>query len=98
MTSAIGSQLYRSANSIGANLAEGYSKSSGRDRARYFEYALGSARECRHWYLAARPTLTDVALSGRLDELGQIVRLLLVSIPRERARSRLSDAAVRRTP
>ena len=31
--------------SIAANLVEGYSRSSGRDRARIFEYALGSARE-----------------------------------------------------
>ncbi|MFN2566714.1 MAG: four helix bundle protein, partial [Gemmatimonadaceae bacterium] len=44
-TRPIAAQLYRAIGSIGANIAEGYSRSSGPDRARVFEYALGSARE-----------------------------------------------------
>ena len=40
-------QLYRAIGSISANIAEGYSRSTGPDRARFFEYALGSARESR---------------------------------------------------
>jgi hypothetical protein len=32
-------QLYRAVGSISANLAEGYSRGSGRDRARFYEYA-----------------------------------------------------------
>ena len=35
-------QLYRAVGSISANIAEGYSKSSGRDRARFYEYAFWS--------------------------------------------------------
>ena len=35
-------QLYRALGSISANLAEGYSRGTGRDRARFYEYALGS--------------------------------------------------------
>ncbi len=42
-------QLYRAVGSIGANIAEGYSKQSGKDQARFYEYALGSAREARGW-------------------------------------------------
>jgi hypothetical protein len=38
-------QLYRSLGSISANLAEGYSRGSNKDRARFYEYSLGSARE-----------------------------------------------------
>ncbi|NGP87647.1 four helix bundle protein [Aliifodinibius halophilus] len=43
-------QLYRSAGSVSANIAEGYSRKSKLDQARFYEYALGSARECRGWY------------------------------------------------
>ena len=46
-------QLYRALGSIGANLAEGYSRGTGKDRARFYEYALGSARESRDWYYMA---------------------------------------------
>src|SRR4051794_9257483 len=41
----IGAQLLRSAGSIGANIAEGYSRRSARDRIRFYEYALGSSAE-----------------------------------------------------
>lgn len=40
-------QLYRALGSIGPNLAEGYCRGTGKDRARFYEYALGSARESR---------------------------------------------------
>jgi hypothetical protein len=43
-TMALSDQLYRAVGSISANLAERYSKSSGKDRARFYEYSLGSAR------------------------------------------------------
>lgn len=44
-------QLYRALGSIAANIAEGYSRRSGKERARFYEYALGSAREARTWYI-----------------------------------------------
>jgi len=46
-TLGLSDQLYRALGSISANLAEGYSRGTGRDRARFYEYALGSARESR---------------------------------------------------
>ena len=49
-TIGLADQLYRSLGSIGANLAEGYSRGTGKDRAHFYEYALGSARESRDWY------------------------------------------------
>ena len=49
-TIALSDQLYRALGSISANIAEGYSRGSARDRARFYEYALGSARESRGWY------------------------------------------------
>ena len=43
-------QLYEAVGSISANISEGYSRASGKDQARFYEYALGSAREARGWY------------------------------------------------
>jgi four helix bundle protein len=63
---------------------EGYSRSSGRDRARFFEYALGSARESRDWYYKARHVLEESVIDHRLDLQSQIIRLLLVMIPDHR--------------
>lgn len=77
-------QLYRSLGSIGANLAEGYSKSSGRDRARFYEYALGSAREARTWYFAARHVLGETVTTHRSGQLTSIIRLLLTMLSDQR--------------
>ena len=46
-TLAVADQLFRALGSEGANIAEGYSRGSGKDRVRFYEYALGSARESR---------------------------------------------------
>jgi four helix bundle protein len=80
-------QLYRALGSISANLAEGYSRVSGRDRARFYEYALGSARESRDWYYKARHVLGEPVTLHRLSLLTQIIRLLLTMIPQQRART-----------
>ena len=40
----VADQLYRALGSVSANIAEGYSRGTGKDRARFYEYALGSAR------------------------------------------------------
>src|SRR5690349_8047582 len=53
-TLSVADQLNRAIGSISTNIAEGYSRSSGRDRVRFYEYALGSARESRDWYFKAR--------------------------------------------
>jgi len=78
-------QLYRSLGSIAANLAEGYSRSSGKDRARFYEYALGSARESRGWYYQGRLVLGADIMLHRLHLLTQIIRLLLTMVPQQRA-------------
>ena len=46
-TRSVSDQLSRALGSISATIAEGYSRGGGRDRARFLEYALGSAREAR---------------------------------------------------
>jgi four helix bundle protein len=84
VTERIAGQLYAAVNSITANLGEGYSRSSGKDRSRIFEYALGSVRESISWYQGARPVLGAI-VGDRLDNLEEIRRLLIAIIPRERA-------------
>ena len=78
-------QLCRALGSISANIAEGYSRSTGMDRARFYEYALGSARESRDWYYKSRHKLGEKIVNQRLELLSQIIRLLLVTIPKQRA-------------
>ena len=86
VTQKIAGQLYASLASILANLGEGYSRSSGRDRAKVFEYALGSVRESMMWYRTTVRILGREIVDQRLDKLEQIRRLLLATIPRERGR------------
>ena len=86
ITRRVAVQLYTASGSIRANLSEGYSRASGADRARLFEYALGSARESRDWYDLARPILGDQVVDDRDAVLVKIVHILLAVIPRERRR------------
>lgn len=77
-------QLVHAAGSIAANIAEGYSRRSPPDRAKFYEYALGSAREARSWYLQARSTLGGDTFGLRDGVLSQVIRLLLTMIRNER--------------
>ncbi len=83
-TLGLSDQLYRAVGSIGANIAEGYSRSSGKDRARFFEYSLGSARESRDWYYKGRHILGEAVTAHRVNLVTQITRLLLTYIPDQR--------------
>jgi four helix bundle protein len=97
LTADVAAQLFRALGSIRANLAEGYSRSGGRDRARLFEYALGSAREAREWYRHAAPMLGAHTTQSRTALLDQISRMLITAIPRERQR-RIAPASTGATP
>lgn len=86
-TLSLADQLYRSLGSIGANIAEGYSYGTGPNRARLYEYALGSARESRHWYYKARYILGEKVTEHRLNLMTSMIRQLLSIIPEQRGRS-----------
>ena len=77
-------QLYRAVGSISSNIAEGYSRGTGKDRARFYEYSLGSARESRDWYYKSRFIIGENVVDHRLDFMTQIIRLLLVMVPDQR--------------
>jgi four helix bundle protein len=79
-------QLYAAVCSIEGHIGEGYSRSSGKDRARIFEYALGSVRESMTWYRSGKPVLGDATANDRLERLEEMRRLFLAIIPRERGR------------
>jgi four helix bundle protein len=82
----VSAQLYAAVGSIVANLGEGYAHSSGKDRARIFEYALGSARESIAWFRSAEPVLGSDVVTQRVEKLDEIRRMLMAIIPRERDR------------
>jgi four helix bundle protein len=86
-TVSLSNQLYGALGSISANLAEGYSRGTGKDRARFYEYSLGSARESRDWYFKARHILGQTVVEHRLQLLAEIIRLLLTMISQQRGRT-----------
>ncbi|WP_372808115.1 four helix bundle protein [Pontiella sp.] len=83
-TRSLSDQLYRSVGSMSANIEEGYSKQSSKDRARFYEYALGSARESRGWYYKGRHVLGTSVAEHRMDFTTQIIRLLIKMVPDQR--------------
>lgn len=84
LTRNMADQLYRAVCSISANIAEGYSRSTGKDKARFLEYSLGSARETRDWYFKSKHTLKDEVITHRINFLTQIIKMLSVLTPNQR--------------
>ena len=76
LTREIAGQLLRAAGSVSANIAEGYSRGTVADRKKFYEYALGSARECQAWYETAGTPVPE----SQLARLTSIRRLLLTMI------------------
>ena len=65
----IGTQLVRSADSIGANLAEGTGRGSAAENCRFAKIARGSLFEVKHWLRRAfkRNLLTEVEIDSFQD-------------------------------
>ena len=87
LTKRLASQLYAALGSISVNITEGYSRSKGPDRARFFEYALGSARESRDWYYKSRHILRAEVIQHRMTLLTQIIGMLVPTISNQRKHS-----------
>ncbi|MDT8391927.1 MAG: four helix bundle protein [Lentisphaeria bacterium] len=83
-TRGLSDQLYRALGSISANTGEGFSRGTGKDRARFYEYALGSARESRGWYYKGRHILKPEVVQHRIGLLTHVIKLLLTMIPDQR--------------
>jgi four helix bundle protein len=93
-TIGISDQLYRALGSVCANIAEGYSRGTGRDRARFYEYALGSGRESRGWYYEGRHVLGETVTAHRLELMTKIIKLLMVMVPDQRRNYFKEETAV----
>jgi four helix bundle protein len=91
-TIGLADQLYRSVGAVSSDIAEGYSRQSGKDQARYYEYALGSAREGRNWYYEGRHILTETVAVHRIRLLTHDIRLLMKIIPSERGYALREDS------
>ncbi len=82
-----GKQLIRSADGIGANIAEGAGRGSFQDNRRFVRYARGSLDETRHWLRRAykRGFVNEEmgrSLKPMLDELSPRLNAYLNSIGR----------------
>jgi S23 ribosomal protein. len=80
-TKKLAAQLYSAVGSVGANISEGYSRGYQKDRARFYEYSFGSARESRTWYFDGRPVLGELVAKHRIQLFTQMIRLLLKMVP-----------------
>jgi four helix bundle protein len=81
----VGKQMVRSADSFGANIAEGSGKGSFQDNRRFVRMARGSLYETRHWLRRAflRGLLTEKqveALKPIVDSLSPMLNSYLKSI------------------
>ena len=81
----LGKQIVRSADSIGANIAEGSGRGTYQDNRRFVRIARGSLYETRHWLRRAYrrqllpPDQID-AMKSMIDELGPKLNAYLRSI------------------
>lgn len=89
----VSNQLYGSLGSVSANIAEGYSRGSNKERAHFYEYALGSARESRDWYYKSRHVLGQNVFEHRLTFLTHVIKLLLTMVPQQRGKVLKEEAA-----
>ena len=79
-------QLYRAVTSISANVCEGYSCPTDKEQARFYSYALRSARESRSWYFKATRILGEEMAYERMVLLESIIRLLIRMVTAHRGK------------
>jgi four helix bundle protein len=92
-TKAISDQLYRATGKLSSNITEGYSRASGKDQARFYEYALGSTRETRDWYYKGRHILGEKVAIHRIRLSTSISRQLLKMVPKYRGKQIKEEVA-----
>jgi four helix bundle protein len=67
----VGKQLVRSADSIGANIAEGAGRRAFQDNRRFVRVARGSLNETKHWL--RRAYKRELLSQSQIDKLRQIL-------------------------
>jgi len=83
----ISRQLFRSAISIGANIAEGHGRHQGTEYIHYLIIAQGSANETEHWLHTAQDC--NLSTDKKIDEIvelnNEVVRMITTTINTIRA-------------
>jgi four helix bundle protein len=83
----VGKQLVRSADSIGANIAEGTGRGTAKDNQRFVRMARGSLNEAKYWLRRAsnrnlnEPEEAD-KLNRMMEEIGPSLNAYLKSLDR----------------
>lgn len=80
----VGQQI-ASADSIPANIEEGYGRESSKDYSRFLIIARGSAQETRGRYLRLRHWLPEQVVADRVAKCDEIIAILTKSITRLRS-------------
>lgn len=70
----VGKQIIRSADSIGANIAEGSGRGTPQDNRRFLRMARGSLHETRHWLRRAHKR--NLLLPEQTERLSPIIKEL----------------------
>ena len=68
-------QLLRAGGGVSAAISEGYSRRTRADRHRFYNYALGSIRECFTWYVGLDDLLEPSVLDERLETVSRNLAL-----------------------
>jgi len=95
--STVGQQIVKSADGIGACIAEGSGRGTAQDNRRFIGIARGSLYETKHWLRRAfkRRLLTDAQtnkLKGIVDDLTPVLNGYWRSVSNAAARQRLKKA------
>ena len=83
---ALARQMVASADSICANIEEGYGRGFGKQLLYFYTVALGSARETKGRLYRAKAFFSPDILQERLSLASEVVALLLVEINRQKQR------------
>ena len=70
----VGKQVVRSADSIGANLAEGEGRGSYQDNRRFIKIARGSLQETQHWL--RRAFKRNLLTKNQVEQLKPLIAIL----------------------
>jgi four helix bundle protein len=71
----VGKQMIRAADSVGANIAEGYGRATPADNRRCVRIAIGSLYETKHWL--RRAYLRGLLDALQVEQLGPLLDKLL---------------------
>ncbi len=79
-------QIIASADSVCANIEEGFGRGYGKQLVQFYVYSLGSARETKGRLYRAKAFYTPAILQVRLALASEVVALILTEINRQKYR------------